>query len=82
MIRVLLVDRSNSRNVSRWCDAGGELSVFLLPEKTDLPEALTGQKYDIVIVHENPGDSAAIEILRQIRDPEYPGPRYRSDRHA
>ena len=68
MIRVLLVDRSQSYNVVRWCDASGELSVSLLPEKTDLPEALSQQKYDIVIVHENPGDSAAIDILQQIRN--------------
>jgi PAS domain S-box-containing protein len=65
MIRVLLVDRSNSRIVSGWCDTIGELSVSLLAETTDLSEALT--RYDIVIVHGDPGDSGTIEIVREIR---------------
>ena len=65
MIRVLLVDRSNSQNVVRWCDASEELSISLLPETTELREALA--RHDIVILHENPGDSALIEILREIR---------------
>ena len=50
-----------------WCTTSEELSVSLLPETTDLGEALTGQQYAIVIIHVNPGDSAAVEILRQVR---------------
>ncbi|MCE5298723.1 MAG: PAS domain S-box protein [Methanoregulaceae archaeon] len=65
MIRVLLVDRSNSQNVIQWCDTSEELSISLLPETTDLREALA--RYDIVILHVKWGDSAAIEIVRQIR---------------
>ena len=67
MIRVLLVDRSNNRDILRWCTTSEALSISLLPEKTGLREALTGQNYDIVVIHENPGDSAAIEILQQVR---------------
>jgi diadenylate cyclase len=66
MIRVLLVDRSNSRNIVGWCTTSEELTVSLLPEKTDLREALARKGYDIVILHENTGDSATIQILREI----------------
>jgi len=67
MIRVLLVDRSSSRNISPWGEANQELSISLLPEATDLREVMSRQKFDILIVHANPGDSAPFEILRQIR---------------
>lgn len=66
MIRVLLVDRSSSRNISPWGEANQELSISLLPEATDLREVMSRQKFDILIVHANPGDSAPVEILQQI----------------
>lgn len=67
MIRVLLIDRSDSPEVLRSCEASEELSVSRLPEKTDLRESLNRHTYDIVLVHDNSADSHGIEILRQIR---------------
>ena len=67
MIRVLLVDRSEHPEVLQWCEATEGLTVFLLPEKTALVEALTRQRYDIVIVHDDAADSPARSIPRQIR---------------
>jgi len=67
MIRVLFVDRSDSPEVFRWCEACGELSVTLLPDKTDLREALTRQRYDIVIVYDRSAGSDGIGILSHLR---------------
>lgn len=67
MIRVLLVDPSNSPELFGGCEARGELSISHLPEKTDIGEALSRQSPDIVIIHDNSGDYPEIEILRKIR---------------
>ena len=67
MIRVLLVDPSSDLEILRWCEQDDELTLSLLPEKTVLLEALTRQKYDIVIVHDPSADSPALSIPRQIR---------------
>ena len=67
MIRVLLVDPSNSPELFQLCEASGELSVSHLPEKTDIGEALSRQSPDIVIIHDNADDYPEIEILRKIR---------------
>jgi diadenylate cyclase len=67
MIRVLVVDRSNSTEVFQGCEASGDMMVSSLPETTDLQDALTRERYDIVIIHDNSRDAAALEILRQVR---------------
>jgi diadenylate cyclase len=67
MIRVLLVDPSNSPELLRWCEAGGELSVSRLPEKTDIGEVLSRQNPDIVIIHDHSDDYPGIEVLQKIR---------------
>jgi len=38
-----------------------------MPEKTELRDVLTRQRYDTVIVHDSPDDSPALSIPRQIR---------------
>ena len=63
MIRVLLVDRSNSPVVSRGCETSDEIKVTSLPATMNLLEALTQQSYDIVIVYIHSIDSTGIEIL-------------------
>ncbi|NYT08303.1 MAG: hypothetical protein GKC05_08655, partial [Methanomicrobiales archaeon] len=67
MIRVLLVDRSGCPDTFQACDANGEMVVSLLPDTTDLREALEREAYDIVIVHDHSDDSAIRETLHQIR---------------
>jgi diadenylate cyclase len=67
MIRVLVVDRSDSPDLFQGCAADGDLAVTLLPETNDIREALDKNEYDIVILHDGSGDPVALEMLRQVR---------------
>jgi PAS domain S-box-containing protein len=67
MIRVLVVDRSNSPEVFQGCEVDGDMVVTSLPETRDLREALDEHPYDIVIIHDNSRDAAAIETIQEVR---------------
>ena len=74
MIRVLLIDRPGTPHIPWLCEADGEVNISLVPEMTDLREAITLQSPDIVIIHDNLGGSAGIEVLLQLRALNIPVP--------
>ncbi|MDD1716144.1 MAG: PAS domain S-box protein, partial [Methanolinea sp.] len=73
MIKGVLVDRSNDPDAIRWC-RDDEINISLLPGDADLRETLLRQQFDFCIIHENPGNSDGVEIIRQTRslDPSIP----------
>jgi diadenylate cyclase len=75
MMRVLLVNLPESRrNVLPGWEAGGEITLHLLPETRELQEVLSDHDYDAAVVLGGPASAPALETLQQIRslDPSLP----------